>query len=101
MSDYENDSGPDENDKLFDQLDELVKFVGEDLGRKGKSDCKWDVSLEMINLMMEEVNPSDIKIYRQTGGSWVAEVVYKDIRFVHITIGKHKPEFWDEIFSEH
>ena len=94
MNGYEDDSGPDE----FDELDKVVEFVKESLQGRNELNPKYDVSLEMINLMMEEVNLGDIKIYQQAGGSWIAEVVYRGIRFIHVN-GKNIPEFWEEILT--
>ena len=94
---YGDDFGPDPADKLFDELDRLVDFAKESIKREDDPNKKFDVRLELINLMLEEV-PENSKIYQQIGDNWVAEVKYHGMIFICI-VGKHKPQFWDEIFS--
>lgn len=89
--------GPDSVDKLYDELDELVDFAKESIKREGDSNKKFDVRLELINLMLEEV-PENSRIYQQEGDSWIAEVKYRGIKFICI-VGEHKPQFWNEIFN--
>ena len=93
---YGDDFGPDESDKLFDDVDKLVEFAKESIKRENDPNKKFDVGLDLINLMLEEV-PENSRIYQQMGESWVAEVKYHGITFVCI-VGKHKPQFWDEVF---
>lgn len=94
----DDDFGPDPADKLFDELDKLTEFAKESIKREGDPNKKFDVGLEVINLMMEEVPVEFIKIYQQIGESWVAEVKYHGVTFVCI-VGRHKPQFWDEVFA--
>lgn len=94
---YDDDFGPDPADKLFDELDEFVDFAKESIKREGDPNKKFDVRLELINLILEEV-PENSRIYQQIGESWVAEVKYHSITFVCI-VGRHKPQFWDEVFA--
>ena len=97
MSDdgFDYDSGPDELDKLYDEMDNLVDLVNK-RGKAGAScDTKYYTSFQIITLMMEEAPETDINIYRQTGKSWVAEVKYKGMQFVHV-VGKNIPEEWQE-----
>jgi len=95
----EDDSGPDENDKLFDELDNMVDFAKESIRGRGDSNQKYDVSLSVMELIMEEALLCDIRIYQQIGDSWVAEVKYRGINFIAIA-GKTKPQAWDEIFDD-
>ena len=83
----EDDYRTSDDDKLFDELDEMVDFAKESIRMSGNPDRKYDVKLAMINLIMEEVMADDIRIYRQIGDSWVAEVKYKGINFISI-VGK-------------
>lgn len=95
MDDDSDYGGRDELDDLYDQLDELVESTKQLKVSLNAYEFKCDTSLAMINLMMEEVPLSDIKIYQQIGGAWVSEVKYHGILFVHIN-GKTKPEAWTE-----
>lgn len=95
---YDEYFGPDPADKLFDELDQLVDFAKESIKREGDPNKKFDVGLEVINFMMEEVPLEFIRVYQQIGKIWVAEVKYHGIIFVCI-VGKHKPQFWDEILT--
>ena len=52
----------------------------------------------MMDFMMAEVPAGWVKVYQQTGGSWVAEVKYRGINFICVA-GKHKPQLWDEVFE--
>ena len=94
---YGDDFGPDSADKLFNELDKLVDFAKGSIERENNHDKKFDVGIELMNLMLEEV-PENSKIYQQVGESWVAEVKYHGITFICI-VGKHKPQFWDEVFA--
>lgn len=93
----DDDFGRDSADKLFDELDKLVDFAKESIERENNPDKKFDVKLDVMNLMLEEV-PENSRIYQQMGESWVAEVRYYGITFICI-VGKHKPQFWDEVFA--
>ena len=95
---YGDDFGPDESDKLFDEVDKLVDFAKGSIERENDPNKKFDVKLGLMNLMLEEV-PENSKIYQQVGESWVAEVKYRGITFICI-VGKRKPQFWDEVFEE-
>ena len=95
---YGDDFGPDESDKLFDEVDKLVDFAKGSIERENDPNKKFDVKLVLMNLMLEEV-PENSKIYQQVGESWVAEVKYRGITFICI-VGKRKPQFWDEVFEE-
>jgi len=99
VDDGSNYEARDELDVLYDQLDELVESTKQLKSSLNASEFKCDTSLELITLMMEEVPVSDIRIYKQIGGAWVAEVKYHGINFVHIN-GKHKPEVWEEFDNE-
>jgi hypothetical protein len=95
---YDEDyDGPDENDKLFDRIDELVETVKErllDTKIADGSNTKFVADVELIELMMEEVDPSDYRIYKQDDdGVLAAEVKYKGITFTAI-LGKVLPESW-------
>jgi len=94
----DDDFGPDRVDKLFNELDKLVDFAQGSMERENNPDKKFDVGLELMNLMLEEI-PENSKIYQQVGESWVAEVKYHGITFVCV-VGKRKPQFWDEVFEE-
>lgn len=93
----EDDNGDkyDEIDRQFDELDELVEIAKAGAGDNPSSSLKYCVPLRMINLMIEEVDTGDIRIYQQIGGNWVAEVKYHGVLFIHVN-GKHKPEAWKE-----
>lgn len=91
----EDDFGPDESDKLFNELDDFVDFAKGSIQRGGDPDKKFDVSLDMMNLMLEEV-PENAKVSQQGGGSWIAEVRYHRVLFIHVN-GKTKPELWGEL----
>lgn len=94
----EDDFGPDPADKLFDELDDFIDFAKESVKKDGNPDKKFDVRLELMNLMLEEV-PENKRIYQQMGESWVAEVKYRGINFICVA-GKRKPKFWDEVFED-
>lgn len=94
----EDDFGPDPSDKLFDEMDDFVDFARESIKRDRHPDKKFDIRIDLMNLMLEEMNLEDIRIYQQIGGSWVAEVKYRRINFVCVA-GKQKPQFWDEVFN--
>jgi len=81
---YFDDFGPDENDKLFDELDQLVKFA-EKRQKMGYSLDKIYVDSEIANLMFEEVPEEDVKIYEQIGGSCVAEIKYRGFNFISVS----------------
>ena len=66
---YEDDFAPDPNDKLFDELDKLVDFARESVKRENDPNKKFDVGLEVVNFMMEELPIEFIRIYQQTGKS--------------------------------
>lgn len=95
MNDYSYGGGRDEIDTLFDKLDELVEFTKKLRTILTSSEPKFDTSLDMITLMMDEVHPNDIRICQQIGRCWIAEVKYQGILFIHVN-GKHKPEAWEE-----
>src|SRR3989338_2694406 len=95
----EDDYRTSDDDKLFDELDEMVDFAKESIRMSGNPDRKYDVRLSIINLIMEEVMADDIRIYRQIDNSWVAEVKYKGINFISI-VGKRIPPAWAEIMQE-
>ena len=101
MYDDEEDFRPDENDKLFEELDKLTESSKEILKNQkiaNLSNVKFKARLELINLMMEEVPLGDINIREEDDGHWVAEVKYHGINFICI-VGKNKPQFWDEVFD--
>lgn len=93
----EDDFGPDQNDKLFNELDDIVDFAKASINRGSDFNRKFDVSLDVMNLMLEEV-PENAKITRQGGGRWIAEVIYHQVHFIHVN-GKRKLELWDEILG--
>ena len=95
---YGNDFGPDLADKLFDELDKIVDFAKESIKRENNFDKKFDVGLELMNLMLEEL-PENSRIYQQMGESWIAEIKYHGVNFICI-VDKHKPQSWDEIFED-
>lgn len=95
MDDDENYGARDDLDESYDKLDQLVESTKNLRTILTSSELKFDTSLDMITLMMEEAHPSDIKIYQQIGSDWVAEVKYRGLNFVHVN-GKHKPEAWEE-----
>ena len=84
---YEPDTGPDE----FDELDELVMLAKLSAARKGDSHPKYDATIQMAELMADEVNSEDIRVYQQLGGSWITEIQYRGITF--ITITGYKPDW--------
>lgn len=92
---YEDDDVRNDLDDLYDKLDELVEFAEGSIERNGDSNKKIDASVDILNLMINEVPREDINIYQQIGESWVAEVRYRGINFIAIA-GKTKPLAWDE-----
>ncbi len=96
---YEDDFTPDPNDKLFDELDDMVDFAKGSLARdSGNSEKKFDVSIGLMALIMEEV-PENVTIDQWAGGIWIAEAKYHNINFICVA-GTHKPELWDQILGE-
>ncbi len=91
---YEDDSGPDEIDAAFKELDLTVELARGDKDF-GKSGYKYYTSLAMIKLMMDEVTPDDVSIYQQAGDNWVAEVNYQGVTFITV-VGKKLPKEWQE-----
>ena len=89
---------PNERDE-FDELDELVLMASQSARIKKDCRAKYDVSVAMISLMMDEVSKNDVKIYRQIGETWVAEVRYHGINFVSVA-GNIKPKIWLEWQTE-
>lgn len=94
---YGYDFGPDPADKLFNELDDLVDFAKESIKREGDPNKKFDVRLELMNLMLEEI-PENSRLYKQMGEIWVAEVKYHGINFICVA-GRRRPQFWDEVFN--
>ena len=89
---FERDEGPDE----FDELDKLVEFAQGIIAKRKtageeNSSPEYDASVQMIQLMIFEVTPRDIKISQQLGGGWRTEVLYKGITFVTVT--QQEPEW--------
>ncbi len=84
------DTGPDE----FKELDELVEMAKFSTARKDDRYPKYDARIQMIELMADEVDPGDIRVYQQMGRSWVTEVLYKGITF--ITFTDYKPDWSKE-----
>lgn len=95
---YSDDFGPDPTDKILDAIDDLVDFAKKSIEREGNPNKKFDVGPDMINFMMGELPVRWIKIYQQIGDIWVAELKYHGVNFVCVA-GKHKPQFWDEVFA--
>ena len=77
-------TGPDE----FDELDELVEMAKTSNANKRAIYPRYDASVQMAELMAAEVNPSDIRVSQQIGGSWITEIYYKGITFITITSSK-------------
>ena len=83
----------------FDDLDELVLAASQSAKIKQDGQAKYDASVAMIGLMMDEVYKNDVKIYKHIGGNWVAEVQYHGINFISVA-GKIKPKIWLEWQTE-
>ncbi len=86
----------DDDDLLFDELDELVDFARESSKKTGTLDQKYDTRLDLINLILEESLPELVKIYQQMGEHWVAEVKYRGINFVCVAPDKILPKEWED-----
>ncbi|MDP3792462.1 MAG: hypothetical protein Q8Q89_01905 [bacterium] len=95
MDENGRDDGRDEIDRQFDELDELVEIAKAGTRDGPKAYLKYYTSVEMVNLIMEEIPPGDIRIYQQVGGEWIAEVKYKGVTFI-TNAGRHKSEVWKE-----
>lgn len=86
-----------EVDELFDKLDDLLKIAEVSIRlakENGAIHPKYDTSLDLIDLMMDEVPENCIRVYQQTGGNWIAEVSYRGILFIHASAGK--PQSWKD-----
>ncbi len=87
---------PDENDELFDELDKFVE-ISKNLVNPKNPDKKFDIRLELMDLILEEV-PENARIYQQYGGNWIAEAKYHNMNFICI-VGNKIPEIWNEILG--
>lgn len=89
MSDeyFEQDDGPDE----FDELDEIVELARKSTSEANSIRPKHYTSSKLIQMMIDEITPLDIRIYQQVGGSWVTEVLYRGLTF--ITVTEREPEW--------
>lgn len=93
----EDDFGPDQNDKLFNELDDCVEFAKDSINKGQDFNRKFDIRIDLMNLIIDEV-PENVRIYQQEGGSWIAEAVYCNIHFICVE-EKTIPELWEDFFN--
>ena len=77
-------SGPDE----FDELDELVGIAQSSSSMRFAYSPKFYARPRTMQLMADEVDPSDVRCHQQEGGSWVTETMYKGITFITVTANR-------------
>lgn len=85
--DFEPDDGPD----AFDELDKVVELARRSNSEANSAHPKHYTSSKLIQMMIEEVTPQDIRTYQQIGGGWVTEVSYRGLTF--ITVTEREPEW--------
>lgn len=95
---YEDDFGPDANDKLFNELDDFIDFAKDSVKRSEEPDKKFDLRVELMNLVLEEI-PESATIRQWAGGIWIAEVKYHNINLICVA-GTEIPQLWAEILGD-
>ncbi len=96
---YDDDDDFDYSPDEFNELDELVEIAQESISGKkaaGETGLKYYTSNNMVELMLQEVPPQDVRIFEQAEGRWVTEVLYKGITFVTVTLQEPDWEMPDE-----